>query len=355
MSEPLHEEAYRGPFGEAERFYFPGPGRDGSLQLAERYSQDGQDIIWDNHDFTRSSDPETLDNRQAIIVDSANNRYYLAGNKLYDIAESEAHHRPEGEVFEDYPMPDVKIGEAAAFTKGNTVKSVLIATDTARFGDRTLLGAEEGRGNPFLSAFARIKDIAKLPEAKGPEVAPIRATGSGMHAIDPAQNDPFFPKDGIIAYDYARVRAPHKPGKMMPASDLVKIEHGEMEYPEHVRTRYGMRISPNVAGRDYEPRGTENVRLALGELSMRGKEALWRAPGLRQLAERHDRKIQHAAEEHWTGVAEKGRPVPEEFRYLERDHWRHVYESDKVGRDINKIPPRYRYLLDPSYDHWSFH
>ncbi len=355
MSEPLHEEAYRGPFGEADLFYYPTAGRDGTLQLAERYSQDGQDIIWDNHDATRSSDPEALADRQAIIIDSANNRYYLAGDTLYDITESEAHRRPEGERFEDYPMPDLKIGEAAVFSKGHTVKSVLIATDTAKFGDRTLLGAEEGRNNPFLSAFARLKDIAHMPEAAGPEEAPIRATRLGVHAIDPALNDPFFPKDGIIGYDYARVRAPHKPGKMMPAGDLVKIEHGEMEYPEHVRSRYGMRISPNVSGPEYEPRGTENVRLALGELSMRGKDILWRAPGLRQLAERHDRKIRDAAEAHWTEVAENGKPVPEEFRYLERDHWRHEYESDKVGRDINKIPPRYRYLLDPSYDHWSFH
>lgn len=353
MSEPLHDEAYRGPFGEAERFYFPGPGRDGSLQLAERYSQDGQDIIWDNHDFTRSSDPEALANRQAIIVDSANNRYYLAGNTLYDIAESEANHRPEGESFEDYPMPDLKIGEASHFTKGHTVKSVLIATDTAKFGDRTLLGAEEGRGNPFLSAFARLKDIANLPEAKGPEVTPIRATGSGLHAIDPANNDPFFPKDGIIAYDYARVRAPWKPNKMIPASDMVGYENGK-PYPNHLRTRYGMRISPNTTGAEYEARGTEHIRESLGELSLRGKAVVWRAPGLRQLLARHDRKVADAAEEFWTEAAEKGRAVPEEYRYLERDHWRHVYESDEVGRDINKIPPRYRYLLDPSYDHWSF-
>src|ERR1700756_1152809 len=129
MAEDLHTEDYHGPLGPAEFVQFDPPARDGVVQLAERYSEAGLNVVWEGHPNTMTSDPEVAKNRLAIITDSDDNQYFMSGRHVYDINASRRAGKLVGvRLSKKNPMPDLRIDHPVFFTGTNTVQNVLIAT-----------------------------------------------------------------------------------------------------------------------------------------------------------------------------------------------------------------------------------
>jgi hypothetical protein len=334
MSESNHN-TYRGPLGPAEQMQFPLSYREGTVQIAESYTEPGTDIVWENHPQTSTTDPDVTARRLAIITDSSNNVHFLSGNVLYDLGAS----KREGtiisvELSDDAPMPDLMIGQPSIFTSGATISSALIATERVRRDDpsatNVLANSTRQAENPFVlySRFIQgLNEPAQQRSAAGVDWSAIPTVhnrdvdipvGRRLDQIGAGKDiSEFWPDDEVIAFRYARVYDARKPGRVIPATSEVGYQQGK-DYPEYKRGWSGRRISPSVEdkpGNTYEPRRGERIRDARLGLGSLAAEAATQVPGPREIHGWRARKAHQKAENYWRKQPTGSRPP--EFEYLD--------------------------------------
>lgn len=306
MAEPLNLHREDEPFGPPEMLAIP-VDREGTVQLAEQYAQDGTVIEWERHNFTKTDDPDVEARRLAIVTDASGNTHFLTGDVLYNMAESARDGAPRGEMYDDtHKVPDVTIGRSAAFTNGNAVVSVLIATERLDSRDpvntNQLAGARRQRENPFLRASQGIQHLVDDPQVAREAEWEWPKTADGME---------LFGK-------YAMVPDPHKAGAVWTAEEQKNYEEGKIDYPLYKLSRFGHPISPRTIAKRpdwYQARWEEVVKHRIGESIMAGADVVVsKTPVLRGRADRKARKQQERTEEFW-----KNKPVeqrPPEYRHL---------------------------------------
>lgn len=329
MAAELHPESYTGELGPAQLVQYDPTGRDGMVQLAERYNEDDLDIIWEDHSRTATSDPAVASSRMALIYDSGKNQYFLSGDTLYDLTASQREGRLIGVRFRaGVTMPDLRIGQPDAMITGtNEVTNVVIATDRIDAFDpantHILADAKPKGRNPFAEASQLIRGLRDAPAAaEGYVPTRLRLPRT---------------KDGIIIYsDDTWVDDPNRGGAVWSAQDQADWEQGIIPYPRYLKGRGGAVISPAVqvispaeaairsrlryaeaespveANEDevlYKPRRGERIAHEIGELATDGYDHLVRLPGFRHFYNKTEDAREARRVAYWRGMPRSRRPA----------------------------------------------
>lgn len=136
------------------------------VQMAEQYTAKGTLIQWSQHPYTRTDAWQQTPIRRAIIT-AGDNIYYLRGNLFLDIKATREKDELIGvPISFRTPLPDVIIGKPAAFSAGEPVKEVLIATERVSQQQRKRPGRgyKVKTGDPFKQFEALLEH--HMPDGK---------------------------------------------------------------------------------------------------------------------------------------------------------------------------------------------